>query len=546
MENTPVGYSVRTVLSLPARIVRRLVALTRALTGLPAELRAVRAELAALRREVTAKAPRRASASPDAGGAEAKDALAEVFRDLKVATRASEKAASDMRQVRGDLEQMRQSVNDQLLRHTMVVTRAARALEAVPDRSDAVRLSGRTVPVKVEPSESGPPAWRFLGEDAPDPEGREWMMLDRCPACRSDARTIVNPWNKLLLLDTAPDPGSIRYDYAVCHGCGLVYATRRPFGERHRFLLNHFEEVIEKHATSPVLNPRPLSDDDRANLRRLAAPGAFVSDHLGLSSGEFLPQLLKDRFENSVHADVIGSLLAPRGARVLEIRSRTGTILDGLRRAWDADVYAMPIWESQQLLLREVYGIETSPLIDFDHFTIPFEGTFDLIIGNHIVTHAIRLDEFFVELRRKLKPGGHFYLHNEPEDNEFLAGNQSMLATLNPLHLQTFDPPSLVRALKAQGFETVFLKHQKNRKLFCLARLSEPAPMPMTDAQRDARIAAYRNAFDRAVLTLDPTLRARVASEWPAVVEHALVTGAAEFDIRGQLRVVRADGGAEL
>lgn len=530
----------RSVLSIPGRIVRRLVAVTRALSDLPAELRAVRGELAALRREVREGAPRRTQAADPKVAATSKDALADVFRDLKVATRASEKAAADMRQVRGDFEQLRQEVNDRLVQHTLVVTRAARALESAPDQAAAVRLSARTVPVTVEPGDAERLAWSRVGADtnAPDPEGREWMTLDRCPACHGEARTVVNPWNKLLLLDAAPDAGAIRYDYAVCHACGLCYATRRPFGERYRFLTAHFGDVIEKEIKSPVLNPYPLTDDDRAQLRRLAAPGAFVSDHLGLSSSEFLPQLLKDRFENSIHTDVIGSLLAPRGARVVEVRSRTGTILDGLRRAWDADVRAMPIWESQQFLLREVYGIETSALIDYDRFSIPFDGAFDLIILNHMVTHAIRLDEFFAELRRKLKPGGHIYVHNEPEDNEFLAGNQSMLATLNPLHLQTFDPPSLVRVLASQGFETVFMKHQRNRKLFCLARLSGAVLTPMTDAQRDARIAAYRNAFDRAVLTLDPPLRARVAAEWPAVVEHAIVTGAAEFDGRGQLRVV--------
>ncbi len=523
-------------------VVRQLVAAMRGLGSLPAELRAVREQLSALRREVQDAARSSARASK-ASAADAKDPLAEVFRDIKVATRASEKASAELRQMRADLTRLQQDVDDRLVQNTLVVTRASRALESRTGDADAVRLSSRTVPLRVESGESDVVEWRRVAADprAPDPEGREWMTVDRCPACGTHAHTVVNPWNKLLLLDAAPDAGAIRYDYAVCHGCGLCFATRRPFGERYRFLTAHFGDVIEKEIKSPVLNPYPLSDDDRATLRRLAAPGAFVSDHLGVPRSDFLPQLLKDRFENSIHTDVIGSLLSPRGARVVEVRSRTGTILDGLRRAWDAEVYAMPIWESQQFLLREVYGIETSPLIDFDHFTIPFDGTFDLIICNHLVTHAIRLDEFFAEVRRKLRPGGHIYVHNEPEDNEFLAGNQSMLATLNPLHLQTFDPPSLVRALSAQGFETVFLKHQRNRKLFCLARLSEPSPMLMTDAQRDARIAAYRNAFDRAVLTLDPPLRARVAAEWPAIVEHAVVTGAAEFDGRGQLRVVARD-----
>ena len=136
----------------------------------------------------------------------------------------------------------------------------------------------------------------------------------------------------------------------------MLFASRRPSGERYRFLLQHFEEVTAKRGgeavTNLVLNPRPLSDADRDQLRRLAARGVFVSDHSGLSRREYLAPLLRDRFENSLHTDVIGALLEPRGARVLEVRSRAGSILDGLRSAWGADVYAMPIWESQQFLLR--------------------------------------------------------------------------------------------------------------------------------------------------------------------------------------------------
>ena len=103
-------------------------------------------------------------------------------------------------------------------------------------------------------------------------------------------------------------------------------------------------------------------------------------------------------------------------------------------------------------------------------------------------------------MRRKLKPGGHIYLHNEPDDAEFLAGTQSMLATLNPLHLQAFDDLSLVRVLAANGFETMFLKHQRNETLFCVARMQEPTRVAMTADERAARLGAYRKAFDWAVL----------------------------------------------
>jgi 2-polyprenyl-3-methyl-5-hydroxy-6-metoxy-1,4-benzoquinol methylase len=41
--------------------------------------------------------------------------------------------------------------------------------------------------------------------------------------------------------------------------------------------------------------------------------------------------------------------------------------------------------------------------IDYDQFTIPFEGTFDLIVANHMLTHIVRLDRFFNELRAHLR-----------------------------------------------------------------------------------------------------------------------------------------------
>jgi SAM-dependent methyltransferase len=250
--------------------------------------------------------------------------------------------------------------------------------------------------------------------------------------------------------------------------------------------------------------------------------------------------MLRDRMENSTHTDIIGALLAPRGARVLEVRSRAGTILDGLRRAWGADVYAMPIWESQQFLLREMYGITTSDLIDFENFAIPFDGSFDLIITNHMFTHVLRPQAFFAHLRQRLKPGGHIYLHNEPDDVEFLAGKQSMIATLNPLHLQAFDQASIVRGLAANGFETVFLKRRNLAHMLLARLLPEPPPAfkPMDDRERRTRIDAYGRAFDRAVLAMDESRRSRVVADWPAIVERAVASGVAEYDERGIVRLV--------
>ena len=493
--------------------------------------------------------PARALAFLSRGGAQLDHLAREAVKTsslLKESTKRDQGVHEELRRTRQELAELRREVRTRLLQNTLTVARAARALEreagAGPSSEGNATGHLSTHEVPLDAPDPATASWLTMEGRAPDPEQREWLTLSECPACGSTEHTVVSPWNKLVLIDRIPDRGAARYDYSLCHSCGLVFAARRPCGERYRFLLSHFEDVTAKRGggaiTNRVLNPRPLTDQDRAELRRLAARGVFVSDHLGVPGKEHLPALLRDRFENSLHTDVIGALLAPRAARVLEVRSRAGSILDGLRAAWGAEVYAMPIWESQQQLLREVYGIETSDLIDFDRFGIPFDGQFDLIICNHLITHAVRLGEFLAELRRKLKPGGHLYLHNEPDDAEFLAGTQSMLATLNPLHLQAFDQPSLVRALAANGFDTVFLKHQRNETLFCLARMQETPRVVMTPHERTGRLDAYRRAFDRAVLKADDPTRARLSAEWPDVVADAVACGAAEFDERGRLRIV--------
>ena len=54
------------------------------------------------------------------------------------------------------------------------------------------------------------------------------------------------------------------------------------------------------------------------------------------------------------------------------------------------------------------------------------------------------------------------------------ASGQSMIATMNPLHLQAADKASLVRAVAAAGFQTVFVKGRQKRN-FCLMKKTEQA-----------------------------------------------------------------------
>lgn len=460
--------------------------------------------------------------------------------------------------VEAQLCALQKEMGDRLLQYNLQLGRIAGAATEAPDAGPddpeagdretgdpemarAPHMRGRSLPMTVEAA--GRWAWEPVGDGLhPDPDGRDWMLLTACPLCGHAGRSPVLEWNKLIMQDTAPDQQSARYDYVVCHACGALYASRRPFGARYRYLLEHFGEVIGKWddpaaVPNPLLNPRPLTDDDRATLRRMAGHGVFVSGHLGLKPREHLDGMLKDRFENSVHVDLLGGLVPPTGKRVLELRPRAGTIAESLRRLFGAEVAVIPIWESQKFLLKEVYGLDSKGLIDYDRFEVPYEGAFDLIVCNHMLTHVLRPREFLQTLRSRLNPGGHVYFYNEPDDQECLAKGQSLIAHLNPLHVQAFDQASLVRALGANGFEVTFVRRHDTNHM-CLARVAEPAWTPMSDAERVRRVEAYARARDRAILKLPERARPRLADQWRGAVERGLGAGTLDFDKKGHLRFV--------
>ena len=396
------------------------------------------------------------------------------------------------------------------------------------------------MPLTVEDGEAPPPA-AVQGGGAHD-----ILELDSCPVCLDTRSTQVCEYNKFLLLEHAPDAEASVYNYAMCHGCGVVFARRRPTGSRYTRLVERFDETIgrsgrpgagKRGPAGAMLNPTKLTPEERSDLRGRVARGVFVSEHAGLDGDTYLPALLRDRMSNSQHAEILTSLLHFEAPRVLELRPRTGSIGAVLKRAWNADVYGLPLFEGQQLLNREAYGHTVDHLLDYDHFSIPYPGAFDLVVANHMITHAVRPREFLDLVRERLAPGGHLYLYNEPDDAEFLEQGQSMINTLNPFHLQAFDPDSLLRGLGAAGFEPVFMTHERGN-LIVVAKPAarDQAFTPMSDEQRDERLAKYGQARDLAILRVPPRVRSRFAGEWEQVAERALEAGHAEMTSGGKLR----------
>ncbi len=397
-------------------------------------------------------------------------------------------------------------------------------------------LRGSPIPPRVEVD-------AVAASADPGPAPADIVELTACPICEGECWSPVAEYNSFLANGSAPDAHASRYDYVLCHRCGVVFAKRRPVGARYQLLVERFEESlgrIRKNTEQPhVLGSGSLSESAEERVKSLAASGVFVSEESGKSSSQ--TALLRDRLAVAPHIELIGSLLTLKQPRVLELRPRFGAIGAALRRLYGGETFTLPLFPVQQILVRQAYGSRADYLLDYDRFDIPYEGTFDLVVGNHLLVHSVRPAETLATIRKRLAPGGHLYLYNEPDEADLLNGGKSMFKTLNPFHLQTFDAPSLGRVLRSAGFEPTLITHHRHN-FVVMARVPPEAPAwePIPKPQRARRLRRYAAARDRAILMLPADLRGRFAAEWEAVVERALASKALELDPKGHLRLVRA------
>jgi SAM-dependent methyltransferase len=371
------------------------------------------------------------------------------------------------------------------------------------------------------------------------------VELATCSVCGHPAFTPVCEFNRFVLSETAPDEQAIRADYVLCHRCGVVFARRRPVGARFRFLVEHFEETIGRvsansESGTKLLGSGRLSDEQRERLRARAGQPMFVSEVPRQKNRQHLPQLLRDRLAVAPHVEILGSLLKLERPRVLEIRPRFGAIGGALRRLYGGETFALPLFEVQQVIVREVYGSCAEHLLDYDAFSIPYSGSFDLVVANHLLTHAVHPQQALATIRERLAPGGHLYLYNEPDESDFLETGKSIFNTLNAFHLQTFDAASLARALQSAGFEPTYISHYHDNCI-ALARVAGDGATwdGISKKQLARRVSSYVQARDISILSLPERLRGLFATEWDAVVQRAFAAKTIDFDGDGNLRILK-------
>jgi hypothetical protein len=359
--------------------------------------------------------------------------------------------------------------------------------------------------------------------------------IDACLVCGENERTIVSKYNRFIFMDSMWQHDLARFEYALCHGCGLVYATRRPDAEEYQFLYDNFNEFLMRKAKPKKfteLTPEGVEEMDRQFLpwwELRSAPGAKIKDKLVVRR-----MMLRDLNGALEYLPYIMLHVPLKGAKVLHTRTKGSILGDILKRLLGAaQVDVITLFPNHAYLARKNEGIRAEACLNYEDFQIPFEDKYDLIIENHMFLHMLDPDRMFHILASHLEPNGHIFFYNESSDEVLFKRKRNLFAELRPFHFQQYDIPTLERMLHRYGYEPVFLQRKDDHSsgLFGVVRLTrEPAPCPrISPAELQARQEMYARWHDESILSLPrDRCRALFGDEVDQVWERVRATGELE------------------
>ncbi|MEA2150685.1 MAG: hypothetical protein QOD69_2515 [Solirubrobacteraceae bacterium] len=358
--------------------------------------------------------------------------------------------------------------------------------------------------------------------------------LHGCPICGTSERTLVSEYGGAILDDEALDEGVPRSDFMLCHGCGVLYAARRPDLSADGSPTLPYSR--HRGETGVLDHVGALSDAQLKEARKRASHGAFVSSHARISRRKYFPALREDRMKAAVHLDLLASLLELGDRQVLEVGSRSAALGDQLRRCCGAVPHALVLTDAHREVTAAAYGTPAATL-DLARFRVPFDGPFDLIAAQGMLTRTIDPARFLSVVRSKLAPGGVLYLYGEPDQEYALRRGKSVFTMLAPGRYQTFDGPALLRALAAQGFAPEFVADD-GTELACLVRATDEGFTPMSEPVLLKRVEEHARWRQSSVLRLTGPAAALYADSRPGLLSDALASGIAERGVRWGARVL--------
>jgi SAM-dependent methyltransferase len=370
-----------------------------------------------------------------------------------------------------------------------------------------------------------------------------------CLVCGEEQRTIVAEYNRLIAIDGLRDADITRSEYALCHGCGLVYATRRPGRAEYDYMYENFNELLlrEDKSQRNIFNlPDELDDTMRDDLDRGYLPWWELRGAPLDADDRVRAPMLREFDRQLADLPHLMPHVSFDGASVLQVRAKTGQFADFMMRALGARmVDVMTLFPAQTYIARKSRNVRAETCIDYETFRIPFEERYDLILENHVLIHMLRPDETFAEFRAHLADGGALFLKNELDDARLFAKGANMFAELRSFHFQQFDIPSLERVLLRFGFAPVAMSHSHPKKsdIVGLARMQDSVPSAaprIPPAELKARLAMYSQWRDESVLSLPRDLaEALFGGELAAMRARVESTGRMSRDRKGRLPALR-------
>jgi hypothetical protein len=197
--------------------------------------------------------------------------------------------------------------------------------------------------------------------------------------CGETQRTIVAEYNRLIFIESMRQSDLARFDYALCHGCGLVYATRRPDRAEYEFLYQRFNEFLVRKENSGSLNVPELTPEKAAEIdKQFVSWWDLDATH---QKGQIVKVLRNDLANARAYLPYITPHVNLQGAKVLHVRAKGSTLADIMKRTLGAaHVDLITLFPAHTYLARKNEGIRAQSCLDYENFQIPYDEKYNLII----------------------------------------------------------------------------------------------------------------------------------------------------------------------
>jgi 2-polyprenyl-3-methyl-5-hydroxy-6-metoxy-1,4-benzoquinol methylase len=312
------------------------------------------------------------------------------------------------------------------------------------------------------------------------------IELAECPGCGGRAFREVYAYNDLVY---RPEPAARAIAisaFSACSVCGLFFA-------RHR---QDCDSVAEFYTS--------FAEFENRRYAVYPPPATYV------------------RGKEKRAAQICGGLaergLLRSGLAVLHVRCDGGTLLARLRAGWNvSELYGLDYFDSNIRYATEVLNLPHVGKLD-GRCLIPFGRRFDLIIANHMLTHALEPRPFLATLRELLKPDGAVFFYDENDHEVLLDTTRELLAGgINAFHKQLLTELSLANLLRRAGFAFDAIQREGAWLEVLTTPTTTVAATPKGEANEIARLHAMFAAWAKRHERQRTRRRLRrLIAKWPA------------------------------